>query len=150
MMRRLLPVISLAAVTAIGFGLACTTSAAPPLERIAVRNGWARMADSGATSGAYLEIVNNDTSGMTLVGVTTEVAGAAEVHETMQHDGMAHMMARAELPIAAGEVLSMQPGGLHVMLVDLRHALVVGDSVPLRLRFRDGTELPVVVPVKTP
>jgi len=108
------------------------------------------MADSGATSGAYLEIVNNDTSGMTLVGVTTEVAGAAEVHETMQHDGMAHMMARAELPIAAGEVLSMQPGGLHVMLVDLRRALAVGDSVPLRLRFRDGTELPVVVPVKTP
>ena len=73
-----------------------------------------------------------------------------ERDEETQHDGMAHMMARTELPIAAGEVLSMQPGGLHVMLVDLRRALVVGDSVPLRLRFRDGTELPVVVPVKTP
>lgn len=128
----------------------CTTRSAPPVPRVEVRHGWARIADSGATSGAYMEIDNNDTVSVTLVGLTTPDAGAAEVHETMQHDGMAHMTPRAELPIAAGEVLTLAPGGLHVMLVELRRALTVGDSVRLTLRFSDSTSVSVRVPVKTP
>ena len=137
-------------VIAMGAAISCTTAAAPPVERLVVRSSWARIADSGATSGAYLEIVNNDTVPRSLVGVFTDAAAAAEVHETMQHQGMAHMMPRTELPIAAGAVLTMQPGGLHVMLVDMRRALAVGDSVRVRLRFSDSTDVPVTVPVKTP
>jgi copper(I)-binding protein len=133
-----------------GLAIACRTSAAPPIERIAVRSGWARIADSGATSGAYLEIVNNDTMAITLVGVTTGDAGAAEVHETMQHDGMAHMTPRTELRIPAGDVVKMAPGGLHVMLINLGRALVIGDSVRLRLRFSDSTTVAATVPVHTP
>jgi copper(I)-binding protein len=139
-----------AAVVLTGLGIACTTSDAPPIERIAVRSGWARIADSGATSGAYLEIANNDTVAITLVGVTTDDAGAAEVHETMQHDGMAHMMPRTEVGIPAGDVVTMAPGGVHVMLINLRRALVIGDSVRLRLRFSDSTSVNVTAPVRTP
>ncbi len=150
MRLRCVPLFSLAAVAASGTALACTPSAATPMERLVVRSGWARLADSGATSGAYLEIANNDTAAVTLVGITADVATAAEVHESMQHEGMAHMIARTELPIAAGSVLSMQPGGLHVMLVGLRRALAVGDQVSLRLRFSNGTEVAAVVPVNAP
>ncbi|WP_396202173.1 copper chaperone PCu(A)C [Gemmatimonas sp.] len=150
MTLRLLPVVTVAAVVLTGLGIACTTSDAPPIERIAVRSGWARIADSGATSGAYLEIANNDTVAITLVGVTTDDAGAAEVHETMQHDGMAHMMPRTEVGIPAGDVVTMAPGGVHVMLINLRRALVIGDSVRLRLRFSDSTSVNVTAPVRTP
>jgi len=97
-----------------------------------------------------MEIANNDTVALTLVGVTTTDAGAAEVHESMQQDGMAHMMPRTELRIPAGDVVTMAPGGLHVMLIDLRRALVIGDSVRLRLRFSDSTSMAVTVPVQTP
>ncbi len=130
--------------------MACDTRSAPSVPRIEVRHSWARIADSGATSGAYLEIANNDTVAITLVGVTTNDAGAAEVHETMQHDGMAHMMPRTEVRIPAGDVLTMAPGGLHVMLVDVRRAFVIGDSVRLRLRFSDSTTVDVTAPVQTP
>lgn len=129
---------------------ACTTRSAAPVPRVEVRQSWARIADSGATSGAYMEIDNNDTVSITLVGVTSVNAAAAEVHETMQQDGMVHMMPRIALPIPAGDVVTMAPGGLHVMLIDLRRALVVGDSVRLRLRFSDRTDVTVTVPVKTP
>lgn len=144
------PVVSLAAVLVTGLAIACSTSAAPPIDRIAVRSGWARIADSGATSGAYLELTNNDTVPITLVGITTNDAGAAEVHETMQRDGMAHMMPRTALRIPAGGVLAMAPGGLHVMLTDVRHTLVIGDSVRLRLRFNDRRSVSVTAPVRTP
>ncbi len=142
----------LVAVATVGAALlgACTTRSAPPVPRVEVRHSWARMADSGATSGAYMEIDNNDTVPITLVGVTTTDAKAAEVHETMQHDGMAHMMARTELAIPAGDVVKMAPGGLHVMLIDVRRALVVGDSVRLSLRFSDSTSVAVTIPVRTP
>jgi copper(I)-binding protein len=82
--------------------------------------------------------------------MSTEVATAAEVHETMQHDGMVHMMPRAALVIPAGGTVSMAPGGLHVMLVGLRRGLSAGDSVPLRIHFSDSTQIRVVVPVHTP
>lgn len=138
------------AVAAGASASACTTRSAAPVPRVEVRQSWARIADSGATSGAYMEIDNNDTVSITLVGVTSINAAAVEVHETMQQDGMVHMMPRIELPIPAGDVVTMAPGGLHVMLIDLRRALVVGDSVRLRLRFSDSTDVTVTVPVKTP
>ena len=141
----------LAIVCVIGaLGVGCGPSDTPPTERLAVRNGWARIADSGATSGAYLELVNRDTVAVSVIGISTEVATAAEVHETKQHDGMVHMMPRTALVIPAGGTVSMAPGGLHVMLVGLRRGLSAGDSVPLRIHFSDSTQIRVVVPVHTP
>ena len=130
--------------------IGCTTQTVFAVPRVEIRQSWARIADSGATSGAYMEIANNDSVPITLVGVTTPDAAAAEVHETMQHNGMAHMTPRTELLIPAGDVVTMVPGGLHVMLVDLRRTLAVGDSVRLRLQFSDSTRADVTVPVKTP
>ncbi|WP_411282235.1 copper chaperone PCu(A)C [Gemmatimonas sp.] len=130
--------------------VACTTVSAPPVPRVDLRHSWARIADSGATSGAYMEIDNNDTVPITLVGVMTADAGAAEVHESMQQDDMSHMMPRTALRIPAGDVVKLAPGGLHVMLIDVRRVLAVGDSVRLRLQFSDSTSVAVTVPVKTP
>jgi copper(I)-binding protein len=113
-----------------------------------VTSAWARPADSGATSGAYLTIRNADSAAVELVGVSSLVATAAEVHETMQHDGMAHMMARTTVPIAPRDSLVMMPGGVHVMLVQLTRALAAGDTVPVTLRFSNGDSLTVPVPVR--
>jgi copper(I)-binding protein len=139
-------------IGAVGCALltACTLQSAPPAERITVRSGWARMADSGATSGAYLDIVNNDTTTHSLIGVAADGVDAAEVHESTQHEGMSHMMPRTDLPIAPGATLTMQPGGIHVMLIGVRRRLSVGDSVRLQLRFSDSTVVSTSVPVRTP
>ncbi|WP_396223650.1 copper chaperone PCu(A)C [Gemmatimonas sp.] len=115
-----------------------------------VSAAWARPADSGATGGAYFTIVNADSVATELVAVTSTAAAAAEVHESMQHDGMAHMMARAAVPIAPRDSLVMLPGGVHVMLLQLTRALAVGDTVPLTLRFAAGDSLVVRVPVRAP
>lgn len=115
-----------------------------------VREAWARPADSGATGGAYVTIVNADTVSTTLLRVSSPVARTVEVHESMQHDGMAHMMARPSLPIAARDSLTMRPGGLHLMLIDLQQPLVAGTSFPLVLHFSTGDSTLVQVPVRVP
>ena len=127
---------------------ACTTSDAPTGR--AVTSSWARTADSGATGGAYLTIVNHDSTAVELVGASSEAAVSVEVHESMQHDGMSHMMARASVAIGARDSVVMAPGGLHVMLNQLTRALAAGDSVPLILRFSNGDTVRVSVPVRAP
>lgn len=128
--------------------LAGCTAPEPAASGRYVTSAWARPADSGATSGAYLTIRNADSAAVELVAVSSPLAVAAEVHETMQHNGMAHMMARTTVGIAPRDSLVMKPGGLHVMLVHLTRALVVGDTIPVLLRFSNGDSLTARVPVK--
>ena len=128
---------------------AACTSPELPRGRV-VTSSWARSADSGATGGAYLTIVNADSIAVELVGATSPVATSVEVHESMQHDGMSHMMPRATVPIGARDSLVMAPGGLHVMLHQLMRPLAPGDSVPLTLRFSAGDSVRVSVPVRAP
>lgn len=126
---------------------ACATAEPPRTGRI-VSSAWARPADSGATSGAYLTIINADSSSVELVGASSAVALAAEVHETMTHEGMSHMMARTAVAIAPRDSLVMKSGGLHIMLLQLTRPLAVGDTIPLTLRFSAGDSVMVNVPVR--
>lgn len=137
----------LSAVTLLPVLVACAT-AEPPVSGRLVTAAWARPADSGATSGAYVTIVNHDSATVELVSVSSNAAVAAEVHETMTHEGMSHMMARTTVPLAPRDSLVMKPGGLHVMLLQLTRRLSVGDSVPLTLRFSTGDSVLVRVPVR--
>jgi len=102
-----------------------------------VRDGWARMAVAGQSgTGAFMKL--QAPSGARLVGASTPVAGIAEVHEmSMQGD---HMQMRAvdELALPARQTVELRPGGLHVMLMDLKQPLPVGSTLPLTLRFKDA------------
>ena len=51
-------------------------------------------------------------------------------------------------PLAAGEQLVLEPGGHHLMLMDLTAPLLPGDEVELILEFEDGTEHPLTATVK--
>lgn len=128
---------------------ACATSEPKQSGRL-VSSSWARAADSGATGGVYLTVVNADSTAVDLLGASSDVAVSAEIHESMQHDGMTHMMPRTSIAIAPRDSLVMSPGGLHVMLNQLTRALVVGDSLTLTLRFSRGDSVRVRVPVQAP
>lgn len=125
---------------------ACAT-AEPPQTGRQVTASFARPADSAATGGAYVTVVNADSTAVELTGASSPWATAVEVHETMNHDGMAHMMARTSLPIAPRDSLVMKPGGVHMMLIGLTRALREGDSVPVTLRFSVGDSLALRIPV---
>ncbi|WP_396215307.1 copper chaperone PCu(A)C [Gemmatimonas sp.] len=128
---------------------ACTTADVPASGH-RVSASWARTADSGTTGGVYVTIVNADSTPVDLTGASTPYATATEVHESMMHEGMSHMMARPSITIAGRDSLVMKPGGLHIMLLQLTRALVTTDSIPLTLRFSTGDSLVVRVPVQAP
>lgn len=55
-----------------------------------------------------------------------------------------------EIPIPAGGEQVLQPGGYHLMLMEPRQSLAVGDKVELTLRFRSGRSVTIEVPVRAP
>ena len=63
---------------------------------------------------------------MQLVGVTTPVAGTAEVHEMKMEGDVMRMRPVPKVDLPAGRTVEFKPGGYHLMLMDLKQALKPG------------------------
>lgn len=70
-----------------------------------------------------------------LLGATTAAAEVVEVHETSLAGGVLRMKPVASLPVPARKRIEFGPGGLHLMLINLRQVVRYGGTVPLELRF---------------
>ena len=88
---------------------------------------------------AFMVIVNNTEADDALVGASSPAAETVEIHQTTQaEDGTMAMAPVEEVPIPAGGVAELKPGGYHVMLIDLVAPLVEGEQIELTLEFANG------------
>lgn len=118
-----------------------------PDNKIEVREAWARPAKSGMMGGGYMTILNGKEAADTLIGISTPIAKAAEVHESYEEDGLSGMRPAGKLPIEARSKLEMKPGGYHLMLMQLNRDLAAGDSIAIGLIFSSGDSISLHVPV---
>lgn len=126
--------------------LACGTAHAQTVE---VRDAWVRASVQGQmATGAFMKITAKD--GARLVGVTSPVAGVAEVHEMKMEGDIMKMRAMPALDLPAGKTVELKPGGYHLMLMDLKAALPKDSTVPLTLVFKDGKGAESKVDLKVP
>lgn len=123
---------------------------APPRAELAVRDAWARTADSGATTALYFLLQNAGSVADTLTGVASADAEDAQLHVSTQHDGMMHMSEVTALPVPAEDSVSFRPLGAHVMLLRVRKPLLEGDSVDATLSFVSGATVSVKAGVRKP
>ena len=123
---------------------------APGVAAVEVRDAWVRFAVKGQSgTGAFMTLAAP--SGARLVGVTTPVAGLAEVHEMkMEGDVMRMRPVAGGLELPPRQPVELKPSGYHVMLTDLKKPLVVGDTVPLELAFVDRAGRKAVARVEAP
>jgi len=117
---------------------------------VTATGAWARPTVQGQpTSAAYLTLTAREP--VSLVGASTPVAGAAEVHEMKMEGSVMHMQAADAIPLEPGKPVELKPGGYHIMLMQLKTQLKPQTSVPLTLTFRNAagakSELQVSVPV---
>jgi copper(I)-binding protein len=122
------------------------------LAQVDVKSAWARPAVPGQTgTGAFMTIVSKD--GARLLGAASPVAGVVEIHEMAMDNNVMKMRAIPSLELPAGREVQLKPGGHHVMLLDLKQPLKVGDKVQIELRLetRDGKRVtqPVEVEVRS-
>jgi copper(I)-binding protein len=103
--------------------------------------------DTG-TGAVYVTLRNSGTAPDALVGASSEAAEVVELHETIRDGEVMRMRPVGTLALPVGATLEMKPGGLHVMLINLKRALRPGDKVPLTLTFEHGASLALEVPVR--
>jgi periplasmic copper chaperone A len=132
----------------IGFSAAAQVKPAD----VTVKDAWVRTTVPGQKgTGAFMSITAK--SDLRLVGASSAVAGVTEVHEMKMNGDVMQMRAVSGLDLPAGKTVALQPGGFHVMLLDLKTALPKNVTVPLTLLFKDGkgveSKIELTVPVAT-
>jgi periplasmic copper chaperone A len=127
---------------------ACGAATAPSASAPTVSSAWARPAPADGQSAAYFDI--DGASAMdTLLAVTSPAAGMVEIHETMTDDaGMTGMHPIERLEVPAGATIRFEPGGYHLMLMDLAGELVVGQTIELDFQFELGGQVTVTAEIR--
>jgi periplasmic copper chaperone A len=103
----------------------------------------------GSTSAAYM-VLRSSGAADSLLAVTTDVAEVVELH-TVERDGaIMRMRPVPQIDVPAGGSTTLEPGGLHVMLIGLRRDLQAGETIRLTLNFANAGEVIVEAPVRAP
>ncbi len=104
---------------------------------VKVEQAWVRPSVPGQQgTGGYMTLTAREAQ--RLVGAASPVAGVAEIHEMKMDGDVMTMKPVAALDLPAGKTVELKPGGLHLMLMDLKQPLAAGSSVPLTLVFKDS------------
>ena len=99
---------------------------------VTVKDAWVRAPAPGQkVAGAYMELVSR--TDLALTGVASPAAARAELHSTSVEEGVMRMRPVASIELPSKKAVKLAPGGLHIMLIDLKQPLKTGDKVPLTL-----------------
>ena len=119
-----------AVITALGLAAFSLSAMAD----VAVKDAWVRgTTPAQKATGAFMEITSSDAAA--LLSAASPAAGVVEIHTMKMEDGVMKMRQIPKLDLPAGKGIKLQPGGNHVMLMDLKQQLKKGDVVPITLKI---------------
>jgi copper(I)-binding protein len=172
---RILP--RLALVALIALLVAACSSGSGGSSGIKVSGPWARTSPMVAGAGAaYMVIENTASAADFLLGGSSDIAKAVEVHETVAmpegsvapaasagmgmaspkaSDGgmgtggsMMGMQKMDRLEIPAGGSVELKPGSYHLMLIGLTRELKAGEKIDITLKFEKAGDVKVTAEVR--
>jgi hypothetical protein len=151
-----------------GSSAASTTEA--PAAAVEVSGAWARTSPASAEFGAaYMTLTASEEDALVGAAVDPSVAAEVQVHETvmaggdtssstmggddmsggsMEGSGAMTMQEVDHIDLPAGEGVALEPGGYHIMLMDLAAPLEVGQTIEVTLDFENTPDQTVEVPVR--
>lgn len=119
-------------------------------EGIMIKDAYARAATPMAKTGAaFMVIMNHSGQDDRLVDATASVAKKVELHTHKEMgDGVMQMLHVPEgFAIADGDMLMLERGGKHVMMMGLTERFEQGKIVEITLTFENAGDVIVEVPV---
>jgi hypothetical protein len=106
---------------------------------LSVENAWIMTPPPGATEAAAYLTIHSGPVADRLLSVSCECAARADLHEMLMNGAVMSMRPlRYGVATTANGTLVFGPHGVHIMLTELTAPLSEGQSVPLRLTFRDA------------
>jgi periplasmic copper chaperone A len=140
--------------TAAALALALVSSAAlagTAAETVRIGAPYVRAVPQGQpNSAAFMTLTNTDGQAHRVVRAESPAAEVVELHEHQMVGGMMQMRKVEQIDLPAGQTVDLQPGGLHVMLIQLTKELVANDEAAVSLVFEDGSRADLTLPVRAP
>ncbi|HLO63798.1 MAG TPA: copper chaperone PCu(A)C [Azonexus sp.] len=120
-------------------------------DNVAVQDPYVRLAPPNApATGAFMVIKNNGDKDVKLVKADNSASKITELHTHLNEGGVMKMRPVPAVEIKAKGEAVLKPGGLHIMMIDLKAPMKEGDVVPITLTFDDGSAKTVDAKVVRP
>lgn len=115
------------------------TDAAPEApEGIAVSNARLMLpAVAGNPGAVYFDVANSSDTGRMIRAASVAGAGSAMMHTTTE----AGMQETLQIMVAPGETLKFEPGGAHIMAMNLADTVAAGSKAEVTLTFVGGDKV---------
>ena len=109
---------------AFAFAVSVLTSVSALAESVVVHDPYVREPIPGRNmSAAFMTLTNTSDNAQRLVSVSAPWASSIEIHTHLHEDGVMKMRQVESLEVPAGESVTLEPGGLHLMLFGLKTPL---------------------------
>ena len=142
-------ILSRRAALGAAIGLAATEARAQQPGPVAVTAPWTRAAGAGGTGAGFMTIRNTGATADRIVAARSPAARVVELHTHIREGDVMRMRPVPAIDLPPGQTVTLQPGGLHIMLIQLNAPLRQGERVPVTLVLERGGEVTVDLPVES-
>jgi len=127
-------------------GFFSSVFAASPLQ---FEDAWSPEAPPVApVMAGYVKISNTTQQSIAITAASCPDFNQVEIHDMQHKDGMMHMVKQDQLPIPAGQQVALQPGGMHLMLIQPKRTIKAGETLQVTFELSDGSSVTVPFTVK--
>ena len=102
-----------------------------------------------ANTAGYMKLKNTTNADIVLTHAMSDVAQKVEYLNHIMESGVMKMVKLDQLLIPAGQSVTFQSGGLHLMFLGLTKKQNFPSKVPVKLIDKSGAEYPVAMDVKS-
>ena len=104
---------------------------------LSVTDAWARATMPGQkVSAAYMQLQSD--ADARLVSASSPAVTRVEVHEMKMDGDVMRMREVKSIELPKGKTVSLEPGGYHIMLMNLTKPIAAGEVIPLTLVVESG------------
>lgn len=118
-------------------------------DNLEITGAFSRATPATAMAGVAFMTIRSKGEADRLLSYTTEACARPELHTHIKDEGGVMRMRQVEaIDIPAGGEAVLQPGGLHLMCIQLNGPLVEGEKITATLVFETAGEVTLSWPIK--
>ena len=131
-------------------GVLASTANISSAAQVMLNDAYARaVPPTQSNSAIFVSLHNHADTTVNLIGASSHASKHVELHGHTHVDGVMQMRKVDSITLPPQQAVSLKPGGLHIMLIDLEKPLIAGDTIDLTLDFDDGTQQQAQIPVES-
>ncbi|HET7413105.1 MAG TPA: copper chaperone PCu(A)C [Pararhizobium sp.] len=108
---------------------------------VTIAKPWMRFIIPARPAAGYFTLKNETKEAKVLIGASSPACGMVMLHKSMTEEGSSQMADVGDVTVAPHKSLVFAPGGYHLMCMSPASDMGNRKSVPMTLRFKDGSSV---------